>query len=552
MTDQLGNLKVQQVNCFYNYTIGLDVINVDLLKTAAKLLKSGIVSTVCFSDLKAVYLDEDGKTQIEWIQPQGRRWDDSWTVKFNESLPKHIADDLVFCLELSFHERRIENSDGNQMPPYLRAALPPIILENDNLSFPIYPWLKLQADGIMFICFQLDTIWEGLPEKEFIRDIVNLFQRYFNRIWVQAELQRLDGENIMPNAFSGAYSIGGQSVVNRKARKHVKKMEQIAKTALDESLGKEGTNFDLHGKSWKLHQIAGSEDQTEWEGTIDLCRDIYANALASLVVETNHLKNNGTASIQLWQGRPSISLMRYVDQPETKNQLLEMFDSSLSRILLRSPVMQNPPQLPTDLRPFNDYCFHGNRALLLWTWLRSNSEPENAWADPNTTRSRLLENQARAEHFEYHNMLIARACATARTPPSDEYLLYAYETLTEADAVIHHASQAGEISEALDFLLTAAGTTKLIASGKEQARWHLDERRFRNEIRRYKMDRWLVLVFGLVSAAGLAELVGQPYLKAKYSSLVDWNSGLFAFLITTAILFSIYGLAAIVNKVRRN
>jgi len=58
MTTESRKLRVQQVNCFYNYAIGLDVTRVDLLKTAKALLKSGTVRTVCFSDLKAIYLDE--------------------------------------------------------------------------------------------------------------------------------------------------------------------------------------------------------------------------------------------------------------------------------------------------------------------------------------------------------------------------------------------------------------------------------------------------------------------------------------------------------------
>lgn len=42
--------------------------------------------------------------------------------------------------------------------------------------------------------------------------------------------------------------------------------------------------------------------------------------------------------------------------------------------------------------------------------------------------------------------------------------------------------------------MDAAGTARLIASGKEQARWHLDERRYSIAKRRSRMDRWLYLV----------------------------------------------------------
>ncbi|RCX01068.1 hypothetical protein [Marinomonas foliarum] len=383
-------LKIQQANCFYNYTIGLDVTKVDLLKTASRLLKSGLARTVCFSDMKAVYIDEHGKIQLELLDTQGRRWDKNWTIKFSESLPKHTAEDLTFCLELSFHEQRIEGDEVRQMPPHFRAALPPIVLENDDLTLPIYPWLKLHSDGLMSICFQLDTTWNNLGEDDFINDIVNLFQRYFKFVWVQATLQRIDGEQLLPDAFEGKISIGGQDIINRKTRKLIKKMRGTARTTLDNSLSKEGRHFDLHGESWLLHQIAGAEDQSEWEGTIDLCRSIYSNAVVSQIVSINRRKNSRGARVQLWQGRPSISLMRFSDQPQSKKQLFNKYSQSISRILLRSVGMSNPPQLPPDLRLFDDYCFHGNRAILLWTWLRPHNSSDDAWNDPHT-RTYLLE-----------------------------------------------------------------------------------------------------------------------------------------------------------------
>ncbi|PRY65851.1 MULTISPECIES: hypothetical protein [Halomonas] len=549
MTAVSSYLQVQQVNCFYNYTVGLDVTHVDLLKTSAALLKSGIVRTVCFSDLKAVYLDDQGDIQLEWLRPQGRRWDNRWAVAFSESLPEHTTEDLILCLELSFHEQRIEGEEARQISPYLRAALPPVVLENDNLALPVYPWLKLHADGLMSISFQLDTTWANLEEEDFIRDIVNLFQRYFKCVWMQATVQRIDGEKLLPDAFKGEISIGGQGVADRRSRNLIKKMRRTARSTLDDSLSKEGRCFDLHGESWRLHQIAGSENEEEWEGTIDLCRSIYANVVASKIVSKNDRKNGRGVGIQLWQGRPSISLMRFADQPQSKEQLFNRYGQSMSRILSRSAGMENPPQLPADLRPFTDYSLHGNRAILLWTWLRPHDAPDNAWEDPNT-RAALLENQARAEHFEYHNMRIARACALAGAPPTDEHLVYAYETLANADTVIHQSSQAGEITDALENLMAAAGTIGLIESGKEQARWHLDKRRYTAEKRRSRVDRWLAAVFGIVGAAGLADLVVRPFLQSTYPDWTDWLTGLAAFALASSVLVLLAIFIAVVNKMR--
>lgn len=550
MTAKSYSLHVQQVNCFYNYTVGLDITQVDLVKTASKLLKSGIARTVCFSDLKALYLDSNGEPQLEWIQHQGRQWDDRWVINFSESLPKEIADDLIFCLELSFNEQRIVGLETKYIPAYLRAALPPLVLERGDLTLPIYPWLKLHSDGVMTISFQLDTTWQDIPEENFIDDIVNLFQRYFDCVWVQAELQRMDFEQIIPDAFEGEVSIGGQNITDKKARKVVRKMRQQARDTLEESLSKEGHKFELHGESWALHKLAGSEDQNEWEATFDLCRSIYASAITSQVVVSKNKKGMKSASIQLWNGRPSISLMRFADQPELKSDLFEKFGPAISRILMRSSCIDHPPELPPDLRPHQDYCLHGNRSLMLWTWLRSPSESDDAWED-KTTRSKILENQARAEHFEYHNMRVLRACAMASSPKSNEQLVYAYEALANSEAVIHQSSQVGEITDAVEFLLASVGTTQLVGSGKEQARWHLDERRFRAEKHRSRIEQWLAIVFGFVGTAGLADLIVQPLLKITYLGWDEWFIGLIAFLVSSLVVGIIAVPIWIISKVFR-
>lgn len=547
MTSSPHTLRVQQVNAFYNYTVGLDITNVDLIKTAGKLLKSGLARTVCFSDLKAVYLDHDGDVQLEWLRPEGRAWDNQWSVKFSDALSQQTAGDLAFCLELSFHERRIEAPEARQVPPHLRAALPPVVLEDEDVSLPVYPWLKLHADGIMCISFQVDLTWDNLGERDFIRDVVNLFQRYFDRVWVRADIQRLDAEKLLPQAFEGEISLGGHGIIGRKSRKLVKEMRQKAKALLDSSLGQDGRRFDLGGEAWDLHQVVGSENQTAWEATIDLCRSMYTTALASQVVA--HSKTDVEAGVLLWQGRPSISLMRFTDQPKSKDELFSEYGPSLARVLMRSAAIDNPP-LPRDLRPFGDYSFHGNRALLLWTWLRPDSSPEDAWQDPNT-KAHLLENQARAEHFEYHNMRVARACTVARAPPSDEYLVQAYETLAMTDAVIHQSSQAGEIADALKFLMDAVGTSSLIESGKEQARWHLDERRYRNEKRRSQVDRWLAAVFGFVGAAGLADLVVKPFLQETYPHWLGWQTGLISFGVAAMVVGLMAALISFASTVWR-
>lgn len=551
MNSHTCELEVLQVNCFYNYAVGLVTTDINLLKTAVELLKSGMARTVCFSDLKCVYLDKDGDIQFEWLQPQGRQWDSKWMVNFSEELPRSAIEDLTICLELSFVEQRIESPEARQMAPHIRAALPPLVLQKDDISLPIYPWLKIFSDGIMILSFQLDTTWDGLGEADFISNIVNIYQRYFDRVWVHAELQRLDAEQIIPDAFVSELLIGGQKIAERKSRKILRRMRQQSRLVLNKSLEKKGLDFEIGGETWNLHQIAGSEDQDRWEASFDLCRSIYVNAMSSLVVPGTKKNNKRFHQVQLWQGRPSISLLRFRNQPDSKNVLLEKFGPSLSRVLLRASQMDAPPILPLDLRAFDDYCLHANRALLIWTWLRQNNSPDDVWKD-STTRAQLLENQGRAEHFEYHNMRIARACATAASPPSGQDLIGAYEVLASANYTIHHSSQAGEITDTLSYLMSAAGTTGLIEPGKEQVRWHLDELRYRADKSRSKIDRYLAIVFGIVGAAGFADLVIQPFLDSFYPELQGGLKGLVAFSISITCVIATLLIGTIIHSCRRD
>jgi hypothetical protein len=389
-------LRINQANVFYNYTIGHAATDVDLLKTAEKLLKSRLTRAVCFSDLKCLYINDKGKIQLDWIQPKGRQWDPSWKISFGQDIPQAVMTDLTYSIELAFHEQLIEGREAKQTPSYLRAALPPIVLESDSITLPLYAWIKVFSDGIIILSFQLDTTWKGITEEYFISNIVNLFQRYFKAVWENAKLQQLDADQLMPYAFLDDVSIAGRTVSGRKTKKLLKEMRRNSKAIIDGALCKEGRTFEISNEQWVLHEVAGSEQQEDWEATIDLCRSQYINAIAGLIVSHSRHKVTGMQAIHLWQGRPSVALIRFRKQPSSKNALLTQFGPSMSRILMRSSLIDNPPELPPDLRPFGDYCFHGNRALLLWTWLRPLDEPNDAW-ESQTTFTTLAGHQALAE-----------------------------------------------------------------------------------------------------------------------------------------------------------
>ena len=506
-------IEINQANAFYNYALGFDSANIDLLKTGAKFLESGVSTSVFFSDFNYMYIDKSGKKKLTTITRKGREFDSNWELEFGDGITKDIASDLLHSCEIAFHENRIQN----QGIAYLRVCLPPIFLEHEEYQLPLFASVKIYTDGIAILTFQLDATWDSLDEKHFLSDIVNVFQYYFKSIWIDSELQKLDAKVILNNAFEDHFSIGGNYFTNWKIKKLIKKSKRETKASLDEALKIDGRSFNFSGQNWVLHEIVGTENDDSGELTVEFCREIYCNAISNLLVseksETKTFLGN-----YIWQGRPSIALLRFGDQPETKEDLYNSFSHSISKILLRADNVPQLSELPPDLRAFDDFCLHGNRAILLWTWLKSKNSSENVWDDANT-RSNILENQARAEQIEYYNLKVARACAWAQNPFSNDHLLYAYRVLASSNSMIHQSSKSGEIIDALTYLMEIFGTTGLVNSSKESARYHLDELRYKSGQAKSRSDSRLTFIFGLVGVASLAQFAVYPFVKETWPLL---------------------------------
>lgn len=132
--------------------------------------------------------------------------------------------------------------------------------------------------------FQLDYTWDGVDEEYFVSNVVNLYQCYFNSIWVDSRIQRLDAETILPAAFQDEISLAGNPLGGRKVNKILRKMRRESQALINKDLGEQGRQFEIGNEQWALHQIVGSKDQDSWESTLDLCRSEYFNTLSVLLV----------------------------------------------------------------------------------------------------------------------------------------------------------------------------------------------------------------------------------------------------------------------------
>lgn len=530
-------LKINQANIFYNYTLGFDLISVDLIKTARNLLKSETCKFIFFSDYKFSYIDEKGKIKIKSITPQGRINDFTWYIENEKDLPKEIIADLVYSYQMAFQESKLYVSSE----PYLRAFLPPIILENQLEKIVLFTSVKIFADGIVILSFQLDLNCDkGISENTFLTDIINLSDKYFSTIWVDHRIQTYDAEILLKNAYEDTFSIAGQKIGGRKFKKSIHKLRNEARERVINSFEKEGLLFEFKNESWILHKIANSENDKNWKSTFTLCHSIYSNAIRKLIVPLKQEKNI-LFTQYIWVGRPSVSLMRFEEQPENKKEFFKCFSGSIKKFLIRTNINKNQTnriKLPPDLRLFNDYCLHGSRGILLWTWLKVKKSPKNAWNDPST-QSNICSNQARAEQLEHYNMIITRACAWAHNPLTEKHLINAYRQLSNVEQLIHNCSLSGEISAAIAFFIKAFGTEGLVQPAKNAAKFYLDEMRYQSDKVKKRSNDWLTFVFGIVGVTSFADFVVSPIIQNILPTFSEMIIHFISFGISVVLIFFI-------------
>jgi hypothetical protein len=534
-------LKVNQAIGFYNYVLGFDSAKIDLLKTGINFLEAGVSTSVFFSDFKYMYLDKSGKRYIEMFERKDRGFDSNKILESSAAIPKHLTSELWHSCQMGLHEDGIQN----EVTAYIRVCLPPIRLQNDGHQISLFASVKIYSDGIAILSFRLDADSDGLDEQRFVSDIVNIYKYNFKSIWVDSNLQKLDAKVVLDTKSEDFISNNSNYLTNWKIKRLIQKTKRETKKHLDDALQVEGNSFNFGEVDWDLHQIVGTENDDSGGLTVDLCRSMYSNAISSLLVSEKSERKTSLGRF-MWQGRPSIALLRFEEQPETKEELFNNFSHSISNIIHRVDNTVKFFELPPDLRALDDYCLHGNRAILLWTWLKPKKGSKSVQDDTNKYSS-VLENQVRSEHIEYYNLKVARACTWAQKPFSNDHLLYAYEVLANSESMLHQSGKSGEIIDTLTYLMEKSGTTGLVNSSKESARFHLDELRYKSDKAKSRGDSMLTFVFGLVGAASLAQFAVHPFVQEVWPRLSKTWGPIVSFGFSGGLIISIATILWFIN-----
>ena len=339
----------------------------------------------------------------------------------------------------------------------------------------------------------------------------------FDGIWVDQHIQKIDADLSFLNPSEIELSVAGKPISNRAIKKLIKRIKKNAQNVVRTDLSKQGRRFYFDGHNLTLHPLVGSKlgDQNSLSGSLAI--EIYIRAIQSIV----NPEKTKLAPIHWW-GRPSVSLLRFDKQPEHKGNFVEKYSKFLTKILYKSAAITSDLEELKDLRFMDDYCLLANRSALLWCWTKSRKDAENAWDDENT-RSRVYENQARAQFVEYQSAKITRACHWALDPASKTHLLYAYKNLGELNVSIRHSSHSGEIINTIVAIMEASGIPDIIESSKEIAGFHLDELKYNAQMKVSRQASLLSIIFGFVGTASLADFAFYPSISHLYPSFSDYE-----------------------------
>ena len=323
-------------------------------------------------------------------------------------------------------------------------------------------------------------------------------------------MQKIDADLSFLNAFENELSLAGKPIRSVAAKRLMKQLKKNAQKIVRTDLSKQGRSFYVDGHNLTLHPLAGTKPGDHKSLAGSLAIEIYIRAIQSIV----NPKKTKLAPIYWW-GRPSVSILRFDKQPEHKRNFVERYSKFLTKILHRSAAITSDLKELEDLRLMDDYSLLANRSVLLWCWTKSRKDSENAWHDEGT-RARVYENQARAQYVEYQSAKITRACHWALNPGSKTHLLYAYKNLGEFNVSIRHSSHSGEVINSITSIMEASGIPDIIESSKEIAEFHLDELKYKAQMKVSRQASLLSIIFGFVGTASLADFAFYPLISHLY------------------------------------
>ncbi|UUA74211.1 hypothetical protein [Cellvibrio sp. QJXJ] len=536
-------MKIKDWDIWHVYSSFLDVTNLSLHNIAYKAVKSKLAVCALHRDGETWWQTNQGVkvgfTKIEMnSQSTGACIKKEMQLNEGEELDAYTLEAWYQASYFRFSEMKLCNEEANS-PEYIRLVLSEFHLTSKEyeIGVVLYPVIKLYENGIVLVQFRSISNGKNTLINDFINRYVNLSQIPFDDIKVGPAIAQLAA----PAYHHALYKF---NFISRIRILFSEKLHNQTVLKMVETI-KSG---DFSASLCSLPRQDGFKETLS----------TVAKSIFSILAFLASNPRNGLAYVlfgqrkiigvgNFWNGRPHIYLLTFYGQKNTSRENINAYGDKFGSIIGRHAAIgadASIKYLPKDVRPFDDYSALIAKTGTLWVWSKNGKKQQKIQADAN--RGHLIyEQQVTVEMLEYGYML-HRALLSKVDKISE--VKEAYElrwSINNLKISIYEQTNFGEIQELLRFGWNEFGINDLHGNISEALSIRSEQASLREETLNEKNNRWLTILFGVITVPSLAEDVLEP----AWSLLGWWNpvsdSGKTLFFIGISFVVVVLGLVAI-------
>lgn len=522
------------VHIYNAYFVG----GVDLVATCEAAVRSGFADAAMHVDGTIWWYARDGLSRGHCeLQRQG--YESSANVRLPEGLEGYQQQFAYEFAALRFFELLHLSPVVLDRLDYARISLGPIAVRRNGVDTPLYCHIKIYACGVFQLLLRRVSGGSCLAARELIEQEVNLYAKWFDRVWLPTGLVRCYWTSLVDGTYPG--------IRNLRTRRAFHDQIAIRVPGLSMTTPIGDWSFELCDPSLLGYSESEDDDLPTSSTRLNL-NDVRAMVITGLTQAVRSTTGTALVHGNYWNARPQTFITDVEGGAAGSATLaIERFSHQMGLILARvasAPRSTAERTLGPNLRFFDDFCVHVNEGGGLW--LFSSLARKGIKIGPNDDEL-VLSGQSKAEFVDYVNAEAHRLAEEAiNRIRSFEDVVRVRVGLRELDTSMRSVSQYGELKEYFDAAWAHLRIVDTVQSAERDLQLQtavLEERTGRYSRR---LGYSLAIVFGLVGASGISEKLIEPAFKhwkvfAPGSSLL----GAAAYLAASLIMLLLTGLVAL-------
>lgn len=570
---------------------------VDDLDVAAKLLVSADFALSAYvADGNAYW--RNGKDVVSGAaELVMREHENHATINFPDGLTGLAQLGVQSALLHRFSERKVLTSIDGSHHQYLRAFLSPFLVGFGSSDLLVQAELKLYKVGVFTLTLTVDTPEDGIGVPALVERYVNLFARWADRVHVPTGVAVLGSSSVLLNkshedkrargiavgtaALHRKVGVRGSATIDVAGTPlsffpaHMSVEEILAALAEEERRepGGTGPGPDSQGTpeagagegantvppdetadgAAATDNATVSPPESAADGGADdqsrasfILSDIFENLAFALQVVLDPPRDgkeyirHGPKSSSLqrgthWHARPLVVIKKFDDQPTTASEIRERFRGELGSIMgrvARAPARVVATQMTDSLRLFEDHTLHVNSALTLCVFAARHPASPREYPEFCS----VFDVACAVEMIDYYPARIGQLIGSLSDAKTMKAVRDIRAELTNVEATARVVFRSGELRDALSSGWNALGVPAMMVEAREKTALQVEVLAEANAERSGAQNMMLTVVFGVLGAAGIADVVVRPIWEALFEAPAGRWGGPFYFALTATLL----------------